>query len=125
MKILINIIAFISFGAQFVAFIFSALNQKNPQSTAESFYNDFVFIAYLCSLFAIAIFVILYNFDYKLLKKKTLNILFLMIVLLGIYIHLSQLLLLNDFMLLSCILLLFDIYSIYKIQSCLFSKFNH
>lgn len=125
MKILINIIVFISFGAQFVAFIFSALNLKKPQSTVESLYNDFVFIAYLCSLFAIAIFVILYNFDYKLLKKKTLNILFLMIVLLGIYIHLSQLLLLNDFMLLSCILLLFDFYSIYKIQSCLFSKFNH
>ena len=125
MKILINIIAFISFGAQFVAFIFSALNQKNPQSTAESFYNDFVFIAYLCSLFAIAIFAVLYNFENKLPRKKTLNALFLLIVLLGAYIHVSQLLLLNDFMVLSCVLLLFDIYSIYKIQSCLFSKFNH
>lgn len=122
MKILINTVAFIAFIAQFFSFAFSALNQKKPESVTESLYNNFMFSAFLCSLITVAIFVVQYNFNFKLLKKKIPNCIFLVIVLLGIYIHVMQLLALNDFLLTSCILLLFDYYIMRKILSNLFSS---
>ena len=70
MKIIINTIAFIAFIMQFISFVFSALNQKKPQSVIESLHNDFVFIASFCSLFVVVIFVVQYNFDFKFLKQK-------------------------------------------------------
>ena len=122
MKILINTVAFIAFIAQFFSFAFSALNQKKPESVIESLYNNFMFSAFLCSLITVAIFVVQYNFNFKLLKKKIPNCIFLVIVVLGIYIHVMQLLALNDFLLTSCILLLFDYYIMRKILSNLFSN---
>jgi len=86
MKILINTVAFIAFIGQFFSFAFSALNQKKPESIIESVYNDFIFFAFLCSLITVVIFVVQYNFDFKLLKKKIPNYIFLVIVSLGIYI---------------------------------------
>ena len=120
MKILINTVAFIAFMGQFFSFAFSGLNQKKPESTIESVYNNFIFFAFLCSLITVAIFVVQYNFN--LLKKKIPNCIFLVIVVLGIYIPVMQLLVLNDFLLTSCILLLFDYYIVRKILSNLFSS---
>ena len=122
MKILVNIIAIISFVAQLLPFAFGALNQKRPRSIMETLYSDFIIFAYICSLITIVIFVIQYNFDIKSLKKKTINYIFLVVLLGGIYIHVSQLLVLDDFILISCILLLFDFYIMRKIWSCLFPK---
>lgn len=122
MKIIINIVASIVFIVQFVSFVFNALNLKKPGCTIDSLYNYFVIIAYLCSLFAVIIFAVQYNFKAKYLNNKLLNCIFLIIVMLGTYIHLSQLLLLKDFVLTSCILLLFDIYIIHKILRNLFIK---
>lgn len=117
MKILINTIAFIVFIAQFIFLTFSSLNQKKPESVIESVYNDFVIVASFCSLFVVVIFVIQYNFNFKMLKKKILNCILLVIVILGIYIHVKQLLSQKDIIPISCTLLVFDCYSIRKIVS--------
>lgn len=122
MKIIINIVTSIVFIVQFVSFVFNALNLKKPECSIDTLYNYFVIIAYLCSLFAVIIFAVQYNFKAKFLNNKLLNIVFLIIIMLGTYIHLSQLLLLKDFVLTSCILLLFDIYIIHKILRNLFIK---
>lgn len=122
MKILINTVAFIAFIGQFFSFAFSAINQKKPESAIESVYNYYIFFAFLCSLITVVIFVVEYNFNFKLLKKKIPNYIFLVIVALGIYIPIMQLLALNDFLLTSCILLLFDYYIMRKILSILFSS---
>ena len=122
MKILINIVAFIAFIGQFFSFAFSAINQKKPESAIESVYNYYIFFAFLCSLITVVIFVVEYNFNFKLLKKKIPNYIFLVIVAVGIYIPIMQLLALNDFLLTSCILLLFDYYIMRKILSNLFSS---
>ena len=122
MKILINTVAFIAFIGQFFSFAFSALNQKKPESAMESVYNYYIFFAFLCSLITVVIFVVEYNFNFKLLKKKIPNYIFLVIVAVGIYIPIMQLLALNDFLLTSCILLLFDYYIMRKILSILFSS---
>ena len=110
MKIIINTIAFIAFIMQFISFVFSALNQKKPQSVIESLHNDFVFIASFCSLFVVVIFVVQYNFDFKFLKQKFPNCIFLMIVLLGMYIHIVQLLTQKELIPISFTLLVFDFY---------------
>lgn len=122
MKILINTVAFIAFIEQFFSFAFSAINQKKPESAIESVYNYYIFFAFLCSLITVIIFVVEYNFNFKLLKKKIPNYIFLVIVAVGIYIPIMQLLALNDFLLTSCILLLFDYYIMRKILSNLFSS---
>ena len=85
MKILVNIIAIITFIAQLLPFAFGALNQKRPRSIMETLYSDFTIFAYFCSLVTIVIFVIQYNFDIKSLKKKTINYIFLVVLLGGIY----------------------------------------
>ena len=122
MKILINTVAFIAFIGQFFSVAFSALNQKKPESAIESVYNYYIFFAFLCSLITVVIFVVEYNFNFKLLKKKIPNYIFLVIVAVGIHIPILQLLALNDFLLTSCILLLLDYYIMRKILCNLFSS---
>lgn len=119
MKIIVNTIAFIAFIWQFISFTFSTLNQKKPESVIESLYNDFIIAASFCSLFVVVVFVIQYNFNSKILKKKILNCIFLVIVLLGMYIHIIQLLTQKEFIPISCTLLVFDCYSLIKIVSIL------
>lgn len=115
MRVFINITAVLSFIVQFFPFIFSALNQKKPENAIDLLYHYTVSIAYLCSLLTIVIFFILYNFNIKILKSKWLNSVFLLIVILGTYIHISQLFVLKDFMFLSCILLVYDFFLLHKI----------
>ena len=110
MKIVINTIAVIVLSVQFFSFAFNALNQKKPESTLDFLCNYFNFTALLCSLLSVVIFIALYNFNSKFLKKILLNYIMLIIVLLGIYVHITQVFVLNDFVLTSCVLLLFDYY---------------
>lgn len=124
MKIVINIIAFFVFIVQFFSFAFSALNQKEPECTKELLYSCFMLFAIFCSLITIPIFAILYNCKFKLLKERIPNYIILVIVLLGSYIHISQLLSLHNFIITSCILLLFDIYIIRKVLSCIKKSFK-
>ena len=124
MRITINIVAVIAFIAQLLPFAFNALNQEKTESTKEALYDNFMFLAYFCSWVSVVIFFILYNFNYKILKNKILNSVFLLIVLLGIYVHLSQIIVQSDFIIISSILLLFDCYVIRKVVGNLFFKSN-
>ena len=129
MRIFINTIAVFSFIVQFIPFVFSVLNQNKPEHTIDILYNYFLFIAYLCSLLVVVVFVILYNFNTKAINNKWLNSIFLCVVILGTYIHISQLFVLKDFVLTSCILVGFDFYVLYKILGNLWksgdSSINH
>ena len=122
MKIFVSVFAVIVFVAQSISFVLNALNQKLPANTMESLYHDFVLFAYSCSLLTIVIFEILYVFNFNSLKNKGLNILFLMIVAPGIYIHVGQFFVLNSFKLTSCALLFFDSYILCKILNNLFTR---
>ena len=121
MKIIVNTIAFIAFIAQFIPFAFSVLNQKEPECIRDSLYNVFIVIASFCSLFAVVFFVIHYNFDFKILKKTMLNSIILVIVLLGMYIHVIQLMTQTDYIPISCILIAFDCYCLRKVIYALLS----
>ena len=116
MRITINLLALIVFVVQIISFVFNVLTLKKPKCTADALYNCFIFTAFLCSLLTVVIFVVQYNFNAMLLKKKSVNCLLLIIVMLGTYIHISQLFILNDFIIPSCILLLIDIYVLPKIM---------
>ena len=115
MKTIINIIACIAFGAQLFVSMFNDLNMKK-------LHNYFVLTAYICSLLSVPIFFMLYNFDFRFAKLKFCGIVFLGIILLGGYVLWGQLFVLNDFILTSCVILLFDVYSLRKIFGYLVSK---
>lgn len=122
MKTIINIIACIAFGAQLFVSMFNALNMKKPETEIELLHNYFVLTAYICSLLSVPIFFMLYNFDFRFAKLKFCGIVFLGIILLGGYVLWGQLFVLNDFILTSCVILLFDVYSLRKIFGYLVSK---
>ena len=122
MKIVINTIAVIVLSVQFFSFAFNALNLKKSESTLESLYNYFNFTALLCSLLSVVIFIAVYNFNSTFLKKRFPNCIMLIIALLGIYVHITQVFVLNDFVLTSCVLLLFDYYIMRNILNNLFFK---
>ena len=122
MKTIINTIACIAFGAQLFVSMFDALNMKKPETEIELLHNDFMLAAYICSLLSVPIFFMLYNFDFRFEKLKFWGIVFLGIILLGGYVLWGQLFILNDFILTSCVILLFDVYSLRKIFGYFFSK---
>ena len=115
MKVIINTITFITFLMQSIAFTFGVLNQKKPTCTEELLHNYFIFTALLCSLLTIVIFIVQYNFKNKILEIKWLNCLLLIITILGIYVNLYQIFERADFIIISFIMLLFDIYVIRNI----------
>ncbi len=109
MRGIINTIAFITFLMQSIVFTFGVLNQKKPTCTEEMLYNYFIITALLCSLLTIVIFIVQYNFKNKILEIKWLNCLLLIITILGIYVNLYQIFERADFIIISFIMLLFDI----------------
>lgn len=122
MKIIVNVIASIVFIVQFISFFIIVLNQKAPESTMESLYYYFVLTASLCSICTIAIFGVIYNFNFKTLHKKKTNYIFLVITILGLYIPILQIYLLNDFVLASCVLLILVSYNMLQIMKNLVPK---
>lgn len=122
MRIIINIVAFVAFIMQSISFVFNALIQKKPECYTETLYSVFLLTAYVCSLLSVWIFVFMYNFNISLLRKKYVFFFLLMIVLLGCYIHLMQLFVIQDFIITSCSMLLFDCYVIAKVLPSCFKK---
>ena len=116
MRIAINIIAIFAFIMQSISFVFGVLNLRRPECVIDSIYNHFIFISFLCSQVTVVIFIAIYNFDLKAHRIKLLNYIYLIIVMLGSYIHITQLIVFNDFILTSCILLFFDCYIFRKIH---------
>lgn len=112
MRLIINIVAFITFIAQLLSFALNALTFKKPESFKEELYIFFIFYAFLCSLMTIVFFFVQYNCNVEILKKKVVKCLSLVIVLPSVSICMGQIFVLHDFILTSCILLTFNIYII-------------
>lgn len=110
MRHIINILVSIATICQFFASVFNMLNMKKPETIEDSLYNDFVLIGCSCSFIIGLIFILIYNFRYKFLNSKAINFSFLVIVLFAVYVHIYQLFIHNDLMLVSGILLLVDIF---------------
>lgn len=109
MRHIINILVSIATICQFFASVFNMLNMKKPETIEDSLYNDFVLIGCSCSFIIGLIFILTYNFRFKFLNSKTINLSFLVIVLFAVYVHIYQLFIQKDLMLVSGILLLVDI----------------
>ena len=110
MRHIINILVSIATICQFFASVFNMLNMKKPETIEDSLYNDFVLIGCFCSFIIGLIFILTYNFRCKFLNSKTINLSFLVIVLFAVYVHIYQLFIQKDLMLVSGILLLVDIF---------------
>lgn len=110
MRVLINIISSIALIIQSVFSVFNVLIMKKAETLYETLYNDFIFTSYLCSNIVVLVFLLLYNFKYKCLENRLVNVFFLIIVILAAYIHIYQLFVQNDLILTSCVLLIVDIY---------------
>ena len=110
MRHIINILVSIATICQFFASVFNMLNMKKPETIEDSLYNDFVLIGCSCSFIIGLIFILTYNFRCKFLNSKTINLSFLVIVLFAVYVHIYQLFIQKDLMLVSGILLLVHIF---------------
>ena len=110
MRHIINKLVSIAAICQFFASVFNMLNMKKPETIEDSLYNDFVLIGCSCSFIIGLIFILTYNFRCKFLNSKTINLSFLVIVLFAVYVHIYQLFIQKDLMLVSGILLLVDIF---------------
>lgn len=115
MKIIVNMIAGIAFIVQFAFSAFSMLSMQKPITTNEIFYNNMLLVALPCSSIIVLLFLLLYNFNYKFLNNKIINVFFFVIGILALYIHAYQLFVLHDLILISVVLLLIDCYVIIRV----------
>lgn len=114
MRCIINFVVSIATIFQFFVSGFNMLNMKKPETIEDSLYNDFVLIGCFCSFIIGLIFILTYNFKYRFLDSKKINVSFLIIVLFAFYVHIYQLFIQKDLMLVSGILLLVDIFVGFK-----------
>ena len=115
MKIIVNIIAGIAFIVQFAFSAFSMLTMQKPITINEILYNYMLLVALPCSSIIVLLFLLLYNFNYKFLNNKIINVFFFVIGILALYIHAYQLFVLHDLILISVVLLLIDCYVIIRV----------
>ena len=113
--IIINILVSIATIFQFLVSCINVLNMKKPETLGGSFNNYFVLIGCFCSFIVGIIFVVTYNFRYKFLYSKIINLFFLLIVLFASYVHIYQLFIQKELVLASSILILADIFVGYKV----------
>lgn len=109
MKTFINTIAVIAFIIQSLSSVLNVLCMKKPEDDIAVLWDSFAILLYSCSDITVLVFILYYNFDFKILRNKMLNFLVILIVMLAGYIHVWQLIVLRDFIITSCILVLFDI----------------
>ena len=115
MKIIVNMIAGIAFIVQFAFSAFSMLSMQKPITINEIFYNNMLLVALPCSSIIVLLFLLLYNFNYKFLNNKIINVFSFVIGILALYIHAYQLFVLHDLILISVVLLLIDCYVIIRV----------
>ena len=108
MRIIINPIAVVSLIVQFAYSALNILSLNSPVTLNEILYNDLLIVALPCSDIIVVIFLLLYNFNYKFLRNRIINVFFLVIGILALYIHAFQLFVLNDLILISIVLSLID-----------------
>ena len=80
MRLIINILVSIATIFQFLVSSINMLNMKKPETLGDSFYNYFVLIGCFCSFIVGILFVVTYNFRYKLLDSKIINLFLLLII---------------------------------------------
>lgn len=114
MRCIINLVVCIATIIQFFVSGFNMLNMKKPETIEDSLYNYFVLIGCFCSFIIGLVFILTYNFRYKFLDSKIINLSFLVIVLFAFYVHIYQLFIQKDLMLVSSTLLLVDIFVGFK-----------
>lgn len=95
---------------------------QKAEDTLTILRNGFVFFSYFCSDIIVFVFILFYNFDFVFLKKKILNLIVFLVVIPAGYIHVWQIIRQRDFFLSSSILILFDIYIIYRISQNIILK---
>lgn len=123
MRILINSIMAIVFVMQVLSTMLNAFNMQKSDDAWIIVRNCFIFVSFICSDIIVIVFVLLYNFDFEFLKKKTVNcILFLISVIAGC-VHIYQIVGLKDFFVISCLLILIDMYVICRIVQNAISKY--
>lgn len=115
MRELINIIALFALFIQSISCVLNCLTMPKPTTREESLYQYFIFTSYLCSCIVVLVFYLIYNTNNSIVNNRIINILFLIIVILAMYVHISQLFVLHDFILTSIILLFIDGYVVYRI----------
>lgn len=108
MRIIINPIAVVSLIVQFAYSTLNILSLNSPVTLNEILYNDLLIVALPCSDIIVVIFLLLYNFNYKFLRNRIINVFFLVIGILALYIHAFQLFVINDLILISIVLSLID-----------------
>ena len=108
MRIIINPIAIVSLIVQFAYSALNILSLNSPVTLNEILYNDLLIVALPCSDIIVVIFLLLYNFNYKFLRNRIINVFFFVIGFLALYIHAFQLFVLNDLILISIVLSLID-----------------
>lgn len=80
MRLIINILVSIATIFQFLVSCINVLKMKKPETLGDSFYNYFVLIGCFCSFIVGILFVVTYNFRYKLLDSKIINLFLLLII---------------------------------------------
>ena len=115
MRELINIIALFALFVQSISCVLNCLTMPKPTTRGEFWYQYFIFTSYLCSCIVVFVFFLIYNTNNCVVKNRIINILFLILVILATYVHISQLFVLHDFILTSIVLLLIDGYVVYRI----------
>ena len=110
MRMIINIIAIIALAIQSFSFMVNIFCMKKPDDYLNAMWNYFSIFNYLCSVIVPFIFILYYNFNFKLFHYKFFNAIILLIVLFAGCVYLYQIAILRDFILTSFILILFSIY---------------
>lgn len=110
MKNIINILVIITTILQFLISVFNMLNMSKPETFEDSMYNIFVLISCFCSFMVGFIFFLIFNFKYRFLENKIIQVSFLMIALFASYVHLYQIFVQKDLILTSCILFIVDVF---------------
>lgn len=110
MKTFINTVAVIAFAIQSVSFVLNIFCMKKPEDDMAFLWDYFAILLYSCSCLIVLVFILYYNYNFKIIKNKVLNSLVILVVMLAGYIHVWQIIVLRDFVLTSCILVLFDVY---------------
>lgn len=110
MRTFINTVAAIAFIIQTLSFVLNIFFMKKPENDMAVLWNYFAILLYSCSDIIVLVFILYYNYNFKILKNKVLNSLVILVAMLAGYIHVWQIIVLRDFILTSCILVMLDIY---------------
>lgn len=110
MRFIINFVVSIATIFQFFVSGFNILTMKQPETLVDSLYNDLVLLGCLCAFMVGFVFILIYNFRYSFLDNRIINFSFFVIVLFASYVHIYQIFVQKDLILISGVLILVDFF---------------